>query len=54
MITLFVLLLAICVIVMVALAIGGLIVVAWPLALILIVGITTDVLVLRHLLVKKK
>ncbi len=54
MIALFVLLLTVCIIAVVALAIGGLIVVAWPIALILLVGITTDVLVLKHLLVKKK
>ena len=54
MITLFILLLAVCIIAVIALAIGGLIVVAWPIALILVVGITTDVLVLKHLLVKKK
>lgn len=54
MITLFILLLAVCIIAVIALAIGGLIVVAWPVALILVVGITTDVLVLKHLLVKKK
>lgn len=54
MITLFILLLAVCIIAVIALAIGGLIVVAWPIALVLVVGITTDVLVLKHLLVKKK
>ena len=49
MITLFLLLLLVCVIGLIALIVGGLIAVCWPVALVLLVGIIIDGLVLKKL-----
>ena len=52
MITLFLLLAAICLIGFVILCVAGLLVVAWPLAIIFGVGICVDLLVLKKLIKK--
>lgn len=52
MITLTVILLAVCLIVLVVLAIAGLLTIFWPLALILAIGILIDCLVLKKLIGK--
>lgn len=53
MITLFLLLMAICVIGIIALCVAGLLVVAWPLAIILGLGVCIDLLVIKNLIKKK-
>ena len=47
MITLLLLLMLLCIIALVVLALGGLLVVCWPLVLILAIGLVIDILVLK-------
>lgn len=54
MITLFVLLLGLGVLALIGLIISGIIAIAWPLAIILAIGVLIDCLVLRTLVHKKK
>ena len=53
MITLTLILMAICIVVLVVLAIAGLLAIFWPLAIILGVGILIDCLVLKKLIDRK-
>ena len=50
MITLILLLMAVCIVALIVLALAGLLVVCWPLVLILGVGLAIDILVLKKLL----
>jgi len=53
MITLFVLLIAVCLIGFIVLCVAGLLAVAWPLAVILAIGLLVDCLILKKLILKK-
>lgn len=54
MITIMLLLIALCLIGLVVLIVGGLIAIAWPIAVILILGILVDGMVIKHIFKKKK
>lgn len=54
MITLLLILTAICLIGLVVLIIGGLFTIFWPLALILVIGFVLDLFVIKALITKKK
>ena len=53
MITLLVLLLAAIAVCLIVLVVGGVLVIAWPLAIILVIGLAIDILVIKKLCKKK-
>lgn len=54
MITIMLLLIALCIIGLLVLIVGGLLAIAWPIAVILVLGILIDGIVIKNIFKKKK